>query len=58
MLELIGSITLGAPEAGLGEGFFAAIVPCVFDCLKVVEDWDVLQVRACVRACIAAIKCC
>ena len=40
-----GHDTLGAPEAGLGEGFFAAIVPCVFDCLKVVEDWDVLQVR-------------
>ena len=37
---------MGAPDAGLGEGFFAAIVPCVFDCLKVVEDWDVLQVRA------------
>jgi hypothetical protein len=45
-LELLGSVTRGAPEAGLGEGFFAAIAPCVFDCLKVAEDRDVLQVRA------------
>ena len=44
-LELLGSITRGAPEAGLGEGFFATIAPCVFDCLKVAEDRDVLQVR-------------
>ena len=50
-LELLGSIARGAPEAGLGEGFFAAIAPCVFDCLKVAEDRDVLQVRfACVHS--------
>jgi hypothetical protein len=45
-LELLGSIARGAPEAGLGDGFFGAIAPCVFDCLKVAEDRDVLQVRA------------
>jgi len=44
-LELMGSVARGAPETGLGEGFFAAIAPCVFDCLKVAEDRDVLQVR-------------
>ena len=49
-LELLGSTARGAPEAGLGEGFFAAIAPCVFDCLKVAEDRDVLQVRA-IRLC-------
>ncbi|KAI9459661.1 ARM repeat-containing protein [Lactarius psammicola] len=42
-LELIGSVARGAPETGLGEGFFAAIAPCVFDCLKIAEDRDVLQ---------------
>ena len=44
-LELITSVARGAPEAGLGEGFFAAIAPCVFDCLQLAEDRDVLQVR-------------
>ena len=44
-LELIGSVARGAPETGLGEGFFAAIAPCVFDCLRIAEDRDVLQVR-------------
>ncbi|KAH9973321.1 ARM repeat-containing protein [Lactifluus volemus] len=42
-LELIGTLARGAPEAGLGEGFFAAIAPSVFNCLKVAEDRDVLQ---------------
>jgi len=44
-LELLGSLARGAPETGLGDGFFAAIAPSVFDCLKVAEDRDVLQVR-------------
>ena len=44
-LELIGTIGRGSPETGLGEGFFAAIAPSVFGCLKVAEDRDVLQVR-------------
>ncbi|KAI0275362.1 ARM repeat-containing protein [Gloeopeniophorella convolvens] len=42
-LELLGSLARGAPEAGLGDGFFAAIAPSVFNCLKVAEDRDVLQ---------------
>ena len=46
-LELAGSLTRGAPETGLGEGFFAAIAPPVFDCMRVAEDRDVLQVRVC-----------
>jgi hypothetical protein len=44
-LELIGSLARGAPEAGLGEGFFAAIASTVFECMRVAEDRDVLQVR-------------
>lgn len=44
-LELIGSLARAAPETGLGEGFFAAIAPTLFDCLRVAEDRDVLQVR-------------
>ena len=46
-LELAGSLARGAPETGLGEGFFAAIAPPVFDCMRVAEDRDVLQVRIC-----------
>ncbi|KAI0281277.1 ARM repeat-containing protein [Russula aff. rugulosa BPL654] len=42
-LELTGSLTRAAPETGLGEGFFAAVAPTVFDCLRVAEDRDVLQ---------------
>ena len=43
-LELTGSLARGASETGLGEGFFAAIAPTVFECLRVAEDRDVLQV--------------
>jgi|SRR6266436_1322390 len=43
-LELTGSLARGAPETGLGEGFFAAVAPTVFECLRVAEDRDVLQV--------------
>ena len=43
-LELTGSLVRGAPETGLGEGFFAAVAPTVFECLRVAEDRDVLQV--------------
>lgn len=46
-LELLGSLARGAPETGLGEGFFAAIAPTVFDCMRVAEDRDVLHVRIC-----------
>jgi hypothetical protein len=44
-LELIGSLARGAPETGLGDGFFSTIAPTLFDCLRVAEDRDVLQVR-------------
>jgi hypothetical protein len=43
-LELLGSLARGAPEEGLGEGFFAAVAPTIFECLGVAEDRDVLQV--------------
>jgi importin-9 len=41
-LELAGSLGRGAPETGLGEGFFAAIAPSIFDCIRVAEDRDIL----------------
>ena len=44
-LDLVGSLARGAPESGLGEGFFAAIAPTIFECLGVAEDRDVLQVH-------------
>ena len=44
-LDLLGSLARGAPETGLGEGFFAAIAPTIFECLGVAEDRDVLQVQ-------------
>lgn len=46
-LELIGSLARGAPETGLGEGFFTVIAPTVFVCMRVAEDRDVLQVGSC-----------
>ncbi|KAI0045675.1 ARM repeat-containing protein [Auriscalpium vulgare] len=42
-LDLVSSLARGAPDSGLGEGFFAAIAPQLFACLKVAEDRDVLQ---------------
>jgi importin-9 len=44
-LDLLASLAEGAPESGLGEGFFATIAPNVFATLKVAEDRDVLQVK-------------
>jgi len=44
-LELAGSLARGAPETGLGEGFFITIAPTLFECLRVAEDRDVLQVQ-------------
>jgi hypothetical protein len=35
-LELAGSLARGAPEVGLGKGFFATVAPPVFDCMRVV----------------------
>lgn len=43
-IELISSLIEGAPESGLGEGFFAAVAPPLFNCLKTAEDRDILQV--------------
>ncbi|KAA1471630.1 ARM repeat-containing protein [Dentipellis sp. KUC8613] len=42
-IELVTSLIEGAPDAGLGEGFFAAVAPNLFACMKVAEDRDVLQ---------------
>lgn len=43
-IDLVTSIENGAPTDGLGEGFFAALAPSLFACLRVSEDRDVLQV--------------
>ncbi|TDL19426.1 ARM repeat-containing protein [Rickenella mellea] len=42
-VDLIGSLVRGAPEAGLGEGFFGTLAPSLFKCLREAEDRDVLQ---------------
>ncbi|KAL5519373.1 hypothetical protein ACEPAH_1056 [Sanghuangporus vaninii] len=42
-IELVTSLVEGAPSGNLGEGFFTTLAPCLFDCLRVAEDRDVLQ---------------
>ncbi|KAI0066668.1 ARM repeat-containing protein [Artomyces pyxidatus] len=42
-IDLVSSLVEGAPESGIGDGFFAAVAPNLFSCLKVAEDRDVLQ---------------
>jgi hypothetical protein len=44
-IDLVGSLVSGAPESGLGEGFFETLAPNLFSCLSIAEDRDVLQVR-------------
>lgn len=43
-IDLISSLIRGAPESGLGDGFFALLAPNLFNCLNNAEDRDVLQV--------------
>ena len=43
-IDLVGSLVSGAPESGLGEGFFGTLAPSLFSSLAVAEDRDVLQV--------------
>jgi hypothetical protein len=45
-IDLVSSLVSGAPESGLGEGFFETLAPNLFSCLSVAEDRDVLQVRS------------
>ncbi|THH14476.1 hypothetical protein EW146_g5852 [Bondarzewia mesenterica] len=42
-IELVSALVQGAPETGLGEGFFAAVADNLFNCLKTAEDRDTLQ---------------
>ncbi|OJT08019.1 Importin-9 [Trametes pubescens] len=42
-IELVSSLVSGAPETGLGEGFFAMLAPSLFSCLRTTEDRDVIQ---------------
>lgn len=44
-IDLISSLVKGAPESGLGQGFFALLAPNLFECLQLAEDRDVLQVK-------------
>ncbi|KIJ66488.1 hypothetical protein HYDPIDRAFT_174567 [Hydnomerulius pinastri MD-312] len=44
-IDLVSSLIRGAPEGGLGEGFFALLAPSLFSCLNEAEDRDVLQVH-------------
>ncbi|OBZ68625.1 Importin-9 [Grifola frondosa] len=42
-IDLASSLVRGAPEVGLGDGFFSALGPSLFACLRVAEDRDVIQ---------------
>ncbi|KAG5644159.1 hypothetical protein DXG03_009054 [Asterophora parasitica] len=42
-IDLIISLIKGAPESGLGEGFFALLAPNLFKYLNETEDRDVIQ---------------
>ncbi|CDO77258.1 hypothetical protein BN946_scf184753.g8 [Trametes cinnabarina] len=42
-IDLVSSLVSGAPESGLGEGFFAMLAPSLFSCLRTTEDRDVIQ---------------
>ncbi|KAG1779599.1 armadillo-type protein [Suillus placidus] len=42
-IDLISSLVRGAPEGGLGDGFFALLAPSLFSCLSKAEDRDILQ---------------
>ncbi|KAI0354778.1 ARM repeat-containing protein [Trametes cingulata] len=42
-IELVSSLVSGAPESGLGDGFFAMLAPSLFSCLRTTEDRDVIQ---------------
>lgn len=43
-IELITSLVQGAPETSLGDGFFSTLAPNLFQCLKLAEDRDIIQV--------------
>ncbi|KAJ6609355.1 ARM repeat-containing protein [Mycena sp. CBHHK59/15] len=42
-IDLVSSLVTGAPEGGLGDGFFDLLAPSLFKCLGEAEDRDVLQ---------------
>ncbi|KAI0673956.1 ARM repeat-containing protein [Trametes maxima] len=42
-IDLVSSLVSGAPESGLGEGFFAMLAPSLFSTLRATEDRDVIQ---------------
>jgi hypothetical protein len=44
-IDLAQSLASGAPESGLGEGFFALLAPGLFNVLHGTEHADVIQVR-------------
>jgi importin-9 len=44
-LDLVNALAGGAPEQGLGDGFFAMVAQSLFNALKTMEDRDTLQVR-------------
>ncbi|EMD32596.1 hypothetical protein CERSUDRAFT_161550 [Gelatoporia subvermispora B] len=42
-IEVVNGIVQGAPDSGLGAGFFDIIGPSLFEALRKVEDRDVIQ---------------
>jgi hypothetical protein len=45
-IDIVTSLIRGAPEAGIGEGFFALLAPGLFKTLTEVEDRDTIQVNS------------
>jgi hypothetical protein len=43
-IDLVTSLARGAPDSGLGDGFFALVVPALFASVGGAEDRDVIQV--------------
>jgi len=41
-IELITSVIQGAPDGGLGDGFFAAFAPSLFQCIATTEDREIM----------------
>lgn len=48
-IDLVSSLVKGAPDSGLGDGFFNLLGPNLFSCLTTAEDRDVLQASVILR---------
>ena len=44
-IDLISSLARGASHGSLGEGFFAALAPTLFECMRCTQDQETLEVH-------------